>query len=111
MPTQKKYKLYASVIQPVPQNIKFSFIAPFSRHLLVYSNFLPKGDNPFVEIPAKVKLSKEEQLWLDSCKAELAYAEQKKDEEKYLNQFNDFLTRCNYELQIEKNKLNQETAN
>ena len=105
MANDTEYRLYASIIQDVPAGIKYSCIAPNSKHLLIYSDSKPQGQMPFVEITANVKLSKEEERWLKDCKSDIAFLKEQKEQEKAIKEFNAFLDRCNDEIQKEKSKI------
>ncbi len=105
--SDNKYSLYASVIQPVPKGIKYSFIAPYSKHLLVYSESEPKGQMPFVKLSEKVNLSPDEKIWLKNCKDEISDIEEKEQAKKQFDLMNKFLDRCIIELQKEQAELSK----
>lgn len=108
MAKPKEYKLYASVIQSVPKGIVYSFIAPRSKHLLVYADSVPQGDMPFVELQPTIKLNADEKNWLNSCKNQIEQLKEQAEQEETVKKFNEFLDCFKRELQTEQNNYKKQ---
>lgn len=102
----KKYKLYASYIQEVPEGIKYSFVPSNLAYILVYTDTPPVGKLPFVEIDeATVTLSREERGWLSQCKAVINAAAMRENEQANAETLNIFLDKVEEELKEQKDKM------
>lgn len=102
----KKYKLYASHIQGVPEGVKYSFVPSSLLYLLVYTDTPPIGRLPFTEIDeTKIGLSTEERGWLSQCKAVINAAAMRESEQVNAETLNIFLDKVEENLEEQIGRL------
>lgn len=102
---KRKYKLYASQIQDVPQGVEFSYIPPSLKYLLVYTQKVPIGAKPFKVVPEDIKMSDDERHWLFNCKVAVNTKDMVKNADDYKTALNNYFDRVEAELKIEAEKI------
>ena len=102
---RRKYKLYASQIQDVPQGVEFSYIPPSLKYLLVYTPKAPTGTKPFTLVPEGIKMSEDERRWLFNCKVAVNTKAMIKNAGDYKIALNKYFDKVEAELKIEAEKF------
>ena len=69
----KKYRLYAGLVQDIPQGVKYSCIPSHHQYLLIYTDTPPEPNENFILQDEAVGATpnREEKRWLLACKLEI----------------------------------------
>lgn len=100
----KKYRLYAGLVQDIPQGVKYSCIPSHHQYLLIYADTPPEPKENFIlqDEAVEVTLNREEKSWLTACKLEINTQVMREREKEYSSALNSF-------LDILEEELNKET--
>ena len=104
----KKYRLYAGLVQDIPQGVKYSCIPSHHQYMLVYTDiplsekdgFVLQGEN------AEMSLNREEKIWLTSCKLKINTQAMRERESEYSSALMDYFDKVE---DILKEKRQKET--
>lgn len=96
-----KYKLYASVPQDLPDNIKYSFCDPQRKLMFVYTD--GEMGNDFVEVTEALQkdMTIREKNWYKTCVLQANATIMRDNEADIVNAFSAFLEAFENELKVE----------
>lgn len=107
----KKYRLYAGLVQDIPQGVKYSCIPSHHQYLLIYADTPPEQKENFIlqDEAVEATLNREEKSWLTACKLEINTQAMREREKEYSSALMDYFDKVEEALKEQKRQKEQET--
>lgn len=108
MAETKKYVLYVSEIQPIPDGVVYSLVPSHREYMLIYTDNGLQEKDGFVPLDEKEVTNRQEREWLTQSKFEINVKYLREREAEYSSAMNDFLNLFEKELEKLTNAKKEE---